>query len=584
MPQLTRAEWDDIQAVIVYGYQRLRIARYLFLHVTDPAAAKRWLAGLIDQTMTVAQWETHDGTSHHSYAINLALTYPGLKALGLPEEALRTFSREFSEGIAPKPKQGDDLAPRSIVLGDTELSSPVNWEIGGFNDIDTEREIHLLVFINAADDNEMATILGNDTFKALVDNGAANGVKLISIQGGETPRTNREPFGFRDGISNPWVEGTRYSRRTGGQKNEPLKVTDQKIVKDNREISLVDDPVIKAGEFVMGYENEYGQVPPTPLVRVADDPGNTLHGFDERELCDYHDLGRNGSYLVYRKLQQDVSAFWKFLGDHAKDENGTVDRKRVEWLGAKFVGRWPSGVPMVMSPEHDNPALARKATEERNNSLINDFAYIADHEHPLDRNGLRCPVGSHIRRMNPRDALFDDQDADTAEGRYKNTRRHRIMRRAASFGKLPDHQVDPDYFNKNGAPLEVTYTLSKDNGLGDVGVGIHFFGVNANIQQQFEFIQQAWGNSGKFNGQQDNRDPLTGENHGQLLAMGAQPDAVKYAEEQVEFSRQQPSDMIIPMEPVRERIRNLPRFVTVRGGAYLFLPSMRALRFIVSRG
>jgi hypothetical protein len=186
--------------------------------------------------------------------------------------------------------------------------------------------------------------------------------------------------------------------------------------------------------------------------------------------------------------------------------------------------------------------------------------------------------------MNPRDALFDDQDAKTPEERYKNTRRHRIMRRAASFGKLPDHQVDPEYFNKNGAPLEVTYTQSKDNGLGDVSVGIHFFGINANLQQQYEFIQQAWGNSGKFNGQQDNRDPIVGENHGKLLAMGAQPDAVKYAEQDVDFSRQQPSDMIIPMEPVRERIQNLPRFVNVRGGSYLFIPSMRALRFIVTRG
>lgn len=606
MPKLNRSEWADIQALIVYGYNHLRYGHYFFLHITDAAAARRWLAGIIPQVMTVQAWEDDDPHRNHKTAVNLAFSHAGLAALGLPERTLQTFSREFIEGMAPAPKRGDqkavraqilekvaaqsaepepereELSPRSIILGDHGESAPWHWDrLGGPQDIGTENEIHLLLYINGRSAEDIAALLAEPIMQTLTTGGA--GLRIVNEQRGETPHTGREPFGFQDGISNPWIEGTRYSWRKGAQKGPELALTDDKIVKEfpdnpsrTRTVTLTHDPVIKAGEFVLGYENEgydaenNGQYPQTPLVWEEDTPRarTQLRPFENGDvpaaLRGLRDFGRNGSYLVYRKLEQDVVGFWRYLTEYIERRHGVADMTAVQRIAAKFVGRWPSGVPLAKAPEADDPALAQRAYDERNNSLLNDFGYIPD-----DTSGLACPVGAHVRRANPRDSLFDDLGEKELRDRYKNARRHRIMRRATSFGVLPAHQTDPDFFNQYGAPDYRTIATPEP-------VGIHFFGINTNIAQQFEFIQQAWCNNARFNGLDNNKDPLVGDNVGD-----GEVNPAKFAEDYVDdLAREQPTHMVIPRLPVRERVYNLPRFVHVRGGAYLFIPSITALKFL----
>ena len=129
------------------------------------------------------------------------------------------------------------------------------------------------------------------------------------------------------------------------------------------------------------------------------------------------DLGRNGSYLVVRQLRQDVPGFWGFVDrrDAAPRRERATRTARLR-LAAKMVGRWPSGAPLALAPEADDPSLAD----------ANDFGY-----HELDPRGARCPVGAHIRRSNPRDSL--DPRPGSSDS-WKINRRHRILRRGREYG------------------------------------------------------------------------------------------------------------------------------------------------------
>jgi deferrochelatase/peroxidase EfeB len=155
----------------------------------------------------------------------------------------------------------------------------------------------------------------------------------------------------------------------------------------------------------------------------------------------------------------------------------------------------------------------------------NDFLYADQDPH-----GFACPIGAHIRRTNPRDSLVPRKDSLTVSNR------HSILRRGRSYG----------------APLQRFSTESDDG----TERGLLFVCANANIARQFEFVQQTWVNSPKFGGLYDDRDPLLGS-HG---AEGG--------------------TLTIPERPVRRRLTGLPRFTTVRGGGYFFLPGIRALRFL----
>ena len=493
--KLSAAVLADIQGFITSGFGHLPQSAYLFLQFGDQVKAKEWLAQLAPVITTAKPWpKTANGEKvKPAVTLNIAFTREGLSGLGMPDAALRTFPEEFQEGIAN--------TDRSRILGDTEESDPAHWEVGR-----RQSPIHAVLVVHAAS-SEAREWACNEQRQLI---GASNGgVAEIpeTAQQGYRPEGDHEPFGFHDGVGQPQIAG-------------------------------IDEDGVPTGEFILGYENHYKLIPPSPSVSGDLDPNGILPAFENP----YHsgkglrDLGLNGSFVVYRKLQQDVAGFWQFMKREA-DRSGTADDPcRMVWLAARMVGRWPSGAPLMLTPDADDAALTDR----------NDFLYRED------AHGLRCPIGAHIRRTNPRD---DVKPYPAAESRSM-TEAHRLLRRARVFGPtLFDPRV---LYDPTSDACRAAITALADDGRPR---GIHFFCVNASIRSQFEFVQQTWCNNPRFGGLRDNKDPITGDNN---------------------RTGEAPSHMTIPGNAKTFRTGPLPRFVTVKGGAYLFMPSITALRFLAS--
>ncbi|MGH9278723.1 MAG: Dyp-type peroxidase [Acidimicrobiales bacterium] len=485
MRELSAADKRDIQGFIFSGYGHLNVGTYLFLEITDAPRGREFLGQLTPSITTAEDWRKRpDGTKEKPPStLNVAISYDGMAALGLSDDALETFSREFIMG----------MAARAPVVGDAGPSAPAHWEIGGPDN----PSLHVLVILYAIDestrDDRVAWLrdLARRSDGGVVETGEQGGIRY----------TNREPFGFHDGVGQPGVEG--IDGEPGAN-------------------------VVRLGEFVLGHTNQYQLLPPTVGVPVAEDPLNVLPPFPT--LPGYKDLGRNGTYAVYRKLAQDVPAFWRFAEENgAAPPGGSQEERRhaVVQFASRMVGRWPSGAPLVLSPDRDDHRFAD----------TDAFLYTR-----ADPHAFACPVGAHIRRSNPRDAIL----GDSVEDSLLTSNRHRIIRRSLIFGP----------------PLVTEATLAAGRaplGLEDDGQerGIQFIAINTNIANQFEFIQQTWTNNTKFNGLLNDRDPLIGDNT-------------------------DPTWLTLPGRPVRRRVSGVPNFVTNRGGGYLFMPSITAMRFLAS--
>jgi deferrochelatase/peroxidase EfeB len=266
------------------------------------------------------------------------------------------------------------------------------------------------------------------------------------MQIGYRPDGDHEAFGFHDGIAQPSIAG-------------------------------ISGNGVPTGEFILGYQNHFEIIPPTPVVSAELDRGAVLPPLANS----YHasqglrDLGINGSYVVYRKLQQDVAGFWQFMKRESVRSTGAEDANHMIWLASRCVGRWPSGAPLVLAPRADDPRAGDR----------DDFLYGDDPD------GLACPLGAHIRRTNPRDVIKPYATAQS----LSMSEAHRLLRRGRSFGPAlfdPSILVDPT----NLAGRQTLLELVAD---GDAR-GIHFFCVNASIRSQFEFVQQTWCNNPRFGG------------------------------------------------------------------------------------
>ncbi len=461
-------DFSDIQGIVFSGYQKKAFASYLMLRVVDAAKARACLRSL-------AQCVTTGADRPADSCINVAFTARGLAALGLEDDALQTFPLEFREGLA-----GSET--RSRALGDVDDSAPAHWAWGG-----PDRVVHVMLMLYARTEPLLASLIASQ--RAQLE----PAFSCLFEQSTQSLPDRREHFGFADGIAQPAIEGSGHEAPSSAR-------------------------VIKAGEFILGYENEYGKLPFVPNAAPARDSGGHLEDCQAEGMRKA--LGRNGSYLVVRQLDQNVHAFWSYMRQAAEVQLGAAHANDgAIRLAAKCVGRWPSGAPLVSCPEQDRPELGNK----------DDFGYFWK-----DRQGMRCPIGSHIRRANPRDSLEPDPVSSN-----KVSDRHRIMRRGRTYGK----------------PVARPWLVEKDDG---EQRGLMFICVNTNIRRQFEFIQQTWINNTKFSGLYDEVDPLLG---------GFEPEA---------------SNFSIPDDPVRSRLEGIPRFVRIRGGDYFFLPSLRALRFLAS--
>jgi Dyp-type peroxidase family len=449
-----RLDLDDIQGLIARGYGGLRFAAFLLLAVEDPAAAGGTLAGWAAEVTTAAR-------KPGEVALNVALTAAGIEALAPGVAGSAGFSEQFTSGMTTD--------YRSRLLGDTEDDDPRGWDWGAPG----SDAVHVLLLVYADTADRLAARCAELTTEA-----GSGGLRLLH-QLPTSELTLNENFGFHDGISQPPIEGLGTGPAAGQ---------------------------VKAGEFVLGYPNEYGLLTDRPLLPPGDDPAGLL---PRAAGTGAPDLGRNGSYLVLRTLRQDVGAFHAFTEAATRDAAGRPDPDRQALLGAKMVGRWPSGAPLSLAPAHDDASLADS----------NDFAYQAN-----DPRGLACPIGSHVRRTNPRDSL---EPQPGTEASLAINRRHRLLRRGRSYG-------------------------SPDGG----ECGVHFIVLNANLARQYEFVQHTWVNNPVFNQLENETDPLVGTR------------------------RAKRSYFTTPARPARRRYAELPQFVHVRGGAYFFLPGIRALRFL----
>jgi len=328
-----------------------------------------------------------------------------------------------------------------------------------------------------------------------------------------------EPFGFADGISQPQIDWDQQLERPCTQ----LRYTN----------------VVALGEFLLGYPNEYGKITDRPLLDPNAATSDLLSAQDSPAK---KDLARNGSYLVLRQLEQDVRGFWKFL--HEQAGGNFADAAE---LGSKMVGRTRAGDPLVPIQAGPIPGIDPRTAPQ------NQFTYESD---PV---GGQCPFGAHVRRTNPRNSDFPGRRLSALrklivmlgfgpKGFYEDitssVRFHRILRRGREYGS----ELSPEDAIQPAPPNEEPR-------------GLHFICLNANISRQFEFLQNAWIANTKFSGVTGESDPLLGNRE----SIPGCPVTGNFT---------------IPGDgTVRRRVSGLPRFVTVRGGAYFFLPSLRALRY-----
>jgi len=490
-------ELHDVQGLIRFGYRHLTEACFLLFQITDPAAAREWLARA--PVTSAVKADPRPETTLH-----VALTSEGLRALEIAPHLLTEFSDEFVAGMASD-------AARARRLGDIGANDPCGWKWGS-----GKRVPHVAVLLYARS-GRLAAWEQDITTQCEAGFVRIERLSTSDLQG-------KEPFGFVDGISQPDIDWERTR-----------PVLDQDRLEYHNTSCL--------GEFLLGYPNEYGLYTPRPLLVPQRDPDALLpRAEDDSGLAD---LGRNGCYLVLRQLRQDVEGFWRELDRQAE---GNTDLR--EQLAASMVGRKKTGEPLVASS--GTSATDYPPGQQQN---LNDFTYEADPQ------GLRCPLGAHIRRMNPRNAdlppgppgllsrlwrmLGFDPEARERD-LVASTRFHRLLRRGRPFGA-------------DTAPVPPTTPSPPDT-----ETGLHFICLVANIKRQFEFVQSAWVMGSKFSGLTAERDPLLGHRL---------PDPGDSSTDAFSIPQAEGPD---------KRLTGLPQFVTVVGGAYFFLPGIRALRYLAT--
>ncbi|HEX7640681.1 MAG TPA: peroxidase [Burkholderiaceae bacterium] len=505
----------DIQGDIVRPYGRFGFpfARYVFFNIRDGRRGRAFLSAVTARVTTAATWNAGpDPIPKPLATTNVALTYQGLKSLELPQASLSGFPEEFVMG----------MKARKDILGDDGPSSPEYWDpIWRASRVkDRNLDVHVLVSLNA---QTMEAL--EERYRWLQETAAASDGGAVQLTGhrGEDGEDlpyqeghalvengqpcSKEHFGYTDGIGDPYFEG--------------LADAPERVRGRGKQLDGGKWAPLATGEFLLGHIDEAHEYPPAPNPFL---------------------LSRNGTFMVYRKLHENVASFESFL---ERESRGFAGSK--EMLKAKFVGRWAdNGAPLVAAPDDKSKAdwdarFARAGDAERDR-MLSDFTYDED------MSGAKCPFSSHIRRINPRASLeFKQGDNPAAQVVSKDafdtpgalTNRRRIIRRGLPYGAVKDR--------------------SSDRG----NHGIVIMMLNADIGRQFEFVQQQWINYGNDFKASNDKEILLG-NH----------------------DKEYPSRAVLAADPDGERppyfLRNIPRLVETRGGDYFFIPSMTALRLIAN--
>ncbi len=445
---MVAVELPDVQGLSIRGYT-MPVARYLGLSIREPTGARELLAALAGSNPVVPSITTaQPWVAKPEYCVNLGITFTGLAALGVPRASLDSFPVEYREGAVK----------RAASVGDIGTSAPEQW-LRWLAD----SGLHLLLILSAQSGDAL-----DAATKRLEQAWSASCVELGRHDGASLPG-DAAHFGYRDGLSQPTIEGV------------PLAGLPDHL------------PRAPVGEFLLGYPSQFDQF----SYPVPEPP----------------ELGLNGSFVAFRVLEQDVDAFAEFVAQQA-----SATGLSEELIEAKLCGRWRNGTPLVLSPDTDTPEPPIPS------DALNDFDYTEEH---ADEHGYRCPIGSHIRRMNPR-----GQRVAGAGGHL-----HRIVRRGIAYGPAYDPAQPRD---------------GQARGL----LGL-FIGVS--LRDQFEFLMTQWANDGIFTaGLGRTNDPL----------IGAQANGAG------SFSIPRPAGSVV--------LHGLTRLVITRGGAYCFLPSISAIRYLAA--
>lgn len=464
-----RVDLEDVQGNILRGYRKERV-RHLIVTVADRIGARSWIGAAAQPERTAAPVVTRGsdwGSVPPDVCFNIGVTYAGMKALGVPASARASFSQAYRDGAVA----------RARTVGDYGNSAPEHWQ-SWLRDSDA---VHLILTLHANTAEQI-----DDYQAAMLAAPGSEAVQVLGQNEGAWFAPDIVHFGYRDNISQP-----RFAEIS------PPGLHD-------------DQPTAPLGTVLLGYPTAMQQLAwtlPNPAV-----------------------LGVNGAFGAFRVLEQDVEAFEAYLDQAAELllESAQADRllpqpfdtgkhtaaerqaAMREVVAAKFAGRWRTGTPLALSPRDPSPEPPVSDT---------DFDYSDDPD------GLNCPIGSHLRRANPRSAQIVQRVSN-------HTRR--LIRRNTPYG--------PPYDPKNPERAER---------------GLVGYFLCADLAAQFEAVQYDWINLGL----QDPRltgsnDPLLGDNdaEGSWFDVGTDTDAV--------------------------RLRSFPRFVRTRGAAYIFLPSISALRWI----
>jgi len=529
----------DIQGNIVrpYGRYGFPVTRHIFYNIGDAAAGRTFVEKLRHEVTTSERWRDVDARpgSHAperpKVAINVGFTFRGLMALGLPTRTLGGLPTEFIDG----------MARRWSLLGDTGSSSPNSWD-PIWRGTGSDKEVHVWVALNAPALPDGSPTPDLDARTQWVDQIAAKtgGVTRLSGNKGPNPEwqessaimrelpdgtrvpTAKEHFGYTDGISDPAFAG-QY---------EPAEEADEVKGGGKFAVNSKTWEPLATGEFLLGHPSEAQELPATTA------PWSFM---------------RNGTFMVWRKLHQNIGSFEAYIDDQAEQFMrvggvSSIDAAR-ETLKAKIVGRWSSGIPLAVAPTYDEArkleaewedvlAIQLKGAKRTKAELARQLAYelmLTDFRYISDVPGARCPMSAHTRRANPRDAQDPHFGLAKAPPPGSDlTNRRRILRRGAPYGD----------------------TTRRDN---DSEHGVIFMVICSNLFGQFEFLQQQWVQYGSAFNAGNDTDPLIG-GHG--------PNA-KY---------------VIPAGPANPDgpyiCANLPQFIETRGGDYFFLPSLTALREI----
>jgi deferrochelatase/peroxidase EfeB len=463
----------DIQGNLLRGY-RFTHARHLALGITDPAAARQLLGDLVSgdegrspQITTDEHWNDRP-----DYRLNIGLTWTGLQALGVPEGTLGDFPPAFAQGPAARAEQPDPDFPTAVGLGDIGDSAPENWILGG----PTTDAVHILLSLYTEEHRAPSLEAISDRLRKRL---AAARLTEVWTQDANTLPERKVHFGYVDGIAQPEIEG-----------GHGRPIPDMQ-------------PKAKVGDFLLGcgYVNSYG--------------GNFIGNLPAA-------LADNGSYGAFRILRQDVEGFERLLDAWA--EEWGLERETV---AAKLLGRWRNGTPLTLVPE----AYSAQPTIPAH--TLNNFDYAPSDANPGvfdDAEGRRCPIGSHIRRLNPRSSLVTGQP---------HTRR--IVRRGMPYGPPYDPQAPGD---------------KQERGL----MGLFLCG---DLELQYEFLLRVWANEDLATpGLRGTRDPI----------IGAQPQTGG------EFTvrTNDGHDPIV--------MTGLPRLVRTRGSLYCFIPGIGGLRYLSELG